>query len=30
MRKLVLMVLGLLFFAGQLLAQTRQVSGRVR
>lgn len=29
MRKLVLMVLGLLFFAGQLLAQTRQVSGRV-
>jgi TonB-linked SusC/RagA family outer membrane protein len=29
MRKLVLMVLGLLFFAGQLLAQTRQISGRV-
>ncbi len=29
MRKLVLMVLGLLLFAGQLLAQTRQVSGRV-
>lgn len=29
MRKLVLMVLGLLLFAGQLFAQTRQVSGRV-
>jgi TonB-dependent starch-binding outer membrane protein SusC len=29
MRKLVLLVLGLIFFAGQLLAQTRQVTGRV-
>ncbi|HLO82039.1 MAG TPA: TonB-dependent receptor [Chitinophagaceae bacterium] len=29
MRKLVLVVLGLILFAGQLLAQTRQVTGRV-
>jgi hypothetical protein len=29
MRKLVLLVLGLGLLAGQLLAQTRQVSGRV-
>jgi hypothetical protein len=29
MRKLVLLVLGLVLLAGQLLAQTRQVSGRV-